>query len=67
LKHDHPMFGPFLTAHDKVWAFAAGGENEPVRVLYELTPKGSAGITSATSNPAPTPAVVYALRTAAPR
>ena len=45
LRHDHPMFGPFLTAHDKTWAFAAGGENEPVRVLYELTPKGPPGIT----------------------
>jgi hypothetical protein len=47
LRHDHPMFGPFLTTHDKVWAFAAGGENEPVRVLYELAPKAPPGITRA--------------------
>lgn len=46
LKHDHPMFGPFMSAQDRIWAFAAGGENEPVRILYELTPKGPAGITS---------------------
>ena len=42
LQHDHPMFGPFLTTRDKLFAFAAGGENEPVRILYELTPNGQA-------------------------
>ena len=45
LKHDHPMFGPFLTTRDKLFAFAAGGENEPVRTLYELTPNGQAALT----------------------
>ncbi|HEY2148057.1 MAG TPA: PQQ-binding-like beta-propeller repeat protein, partial [Pirellulales bacterium] len=40
LKHDHPMFGPFIAAGEKIWAFAAGGENEPVRALYELKPNG---------------------------
>jgi hypothetical protein len=45
-RHDRPMFGPFVTSGDRLWAFAAGGENEPVRVLYELTPKGPAGITA---------------------
>ena len=41
------MFGPFVTLGDKVWAFAAGGENEPVRVLYELKPAGPATLTHA--------------------
>jgi outer membrane protein assembly factor BamB len=40
LKHDHPMFGPFIAGGGKLFAFAAGGESEPVRVLYELTPNG---------------------------
>jgi outer membrane protein assembly factor BamB len=40
LKHDHPMFGPFIAAGERIWAFAAGGENEPVRVLYEMKPNG---------------------------
>jgi hypothetical protein len=40
------MFGPFLTTRDKLFAFAAGGENEPVRVLYELTPNGQAALGS---------------------
>ncbi len=42
LRHDHPMFGPFLVGGDKLFAFAASGENEPVRTLYELTAKGQA-------------------------
>ena len=49
LKHDHPMFGPFLTSHGRVWAFAAGGENEPVRVLYELKPDGPATVSATVS------------------
>jgi outer membrane protein assembly factor BamB len=44
LRHDHPMFGPFLTSGEKLFAFAAGGENEPVRILYELTPKVQAAV-----------------------
>jgi outer membrane protein assembly factor BamB len=42
LKHDHPMFGPFIAGNGKLFVFAAGGENEPARVLYELAPNGKA-------------------------
>ncbi len=42
LRYPYPMFGPFASAGGKLFVFAAGGDNEPVRTLYELNPKGAA-------------------------
>ncbi|HZZ72498.1 MAG TPA: PQQ-binding-like beta-propeller repeat protein [Pirellulales bacterium] len=36
---DHSRLGPLFTVHDRLWAFGADNENEPKRILYELTPK----------------------------
>ncbi len=44
LQHPNPMFGPFAAAGGKLYAFAAGGDNEPVRTLYELQPNGAANM-----------------------
>ena len=37
-----PMFGPFAAAGDRLWVFAANGESEPTRTIYELTPHTTA-------------------------
>jgi hypothetical protein len=42
LRQDHPMFGPFAAAGEKLWVFSAGNENDPTRTLFELRPKGPA-------------------------
>jgi outer membrane protein assembly factor BamB len=42
LRQDHPMFGPFAAAGNRLWVFSSGGENDPNRTLCELRPKGAA-------------------------
>ncbi len=41
LKQDHPMFGPFAAAGEKLWVFS-GNENDPTRSIFELHPHGPA-------------------------
>ncbi len=42
LKSGTPMFGPIVAAPNRLIAFSAGGDNDPWRTVFELTPKGPA-------------------------
>ncbi len=52
LKHAFPVFGPFASGQNRLFAIAGGGENEAARSVYELVPKGAANMVRLPGNQA---------------